>query len=135
MATSEPDPQPDPERARRTRGRLLWACAVLTLLVGVFQLSGVVSGLDGYGVLAWIGVVVAWVCLLALIVVYAACAQERTTLHQRVGPLDLFQVTTALLLITIVAGVLVPSRNTTALALLLPWGITYWLHNLKQPAE
>ncbi len=44
---------------------------------------------------------------------------------------DLFQVTTVLLLFAIVAGILMSS--TGALALLLPWGLSYWLHNLKAP--
>ena len=98
MAPSEPDPVPDPERARQTTTRLLWACAVLTLLAGVFQLSGILSDADGYDGLAWVGVVVGAVCLLALIAVYSACALGRLTLRARVlQRFDLFQVTTVLL--------------------------------------
>src|SRR6266516_5382185 len=84
MAPSEPDPVPDPARARRTTARLLSSCAALTLLVGVFQLSGILGNTGGYGVLAWIGVVVSALCLLALIAVYVACALERTELRRRV---------------------------------------------------
>ena len=132
MTPSEPDPVPDPERARRTTARLLWSAAGLTVLVGVFQLSGILSGADGYDVLAWVGVAVAGLCLLALVVVYSACAIGRLTLRTRVlGRVDVFQLTTILLLVAIVAGVLIPTRNSTGLALLLPFGLTYWLHNLE----
>ena len=134
MAPSEPDPVPDPERARRTSIRLLWSCAVLTLLVGVFQLSGILSAADGYDVLAWVGVAVTALCLLALIAIYSACALDRLTLRTRVlNRFDLFQVTTVLLLLAIVAGILMSS--TGALALLLPWGLSYWLHNLTVPTS
>ncbi|TCC56206.1 hypothetical protein E0H73_34195 [Kribbella pittospori] len=131
MAASEPDPV----RARHTTTRLLWACAVLTVLVAVFQLAGILSGNGEYDALAWVGVGVTAVCLLALVGIYCLCALDRLSLRTRVFRFDLFQVTTVLLLVAIVAGVLVPTRNTTALALLLPWGLTYWLHNLNQPAE
>jgi hypothetical protein len=134
MAPSEPDPVPDPERARQTTTRLLWACAVLTLLAGVFQLSGILSDADGYDGLAWVGVVVGAVCLLALIAVYSACALGRLTLRARVlQRFDLFQVTTVLLVLAIVAGI--PIHSTTALALLLPWGLAYWLHHLNAPTS
>ena len=134
MAPSEPDPVPDPERARQTTTRLLWACAVLTLLAGVFQLSGILSDADGYDGLAWVGVVVGAVCLLALIAVYSACALGRVTLRARVlQRFDLFQVTTVLLVPAIVAGI--PIHRTTALALLLPWGLAYWLHHLNAPTS
>ena len=134
MAPSEPDPVPDPERARQTTTRLLWACAALTLLAGVFQLSGILSNADGYDGLAWVGVVVGAVCLLALIAVYSACALDRLTLRTRVlQRFDLFQVTTVLLVVAIVAGI--PIHSTTALALLLPWGLAYWLHNLNAPTS
>ena len=129
MTPSEPDPEPD--RARRTSARLLWSCAGLTVLVGVFQLSGIVSGVGEYDALAWIGVVITALCLVALIAIYGACALNRTTLRRTVfGRSDLFQVTTVLLVLAIVAGVLFPTRNTISLALILPFGLTYWLHNL-----
>ncbi|HET6986477.1 MAG TPA: hypothetical protein VFI00_07660 [Kribbella sp.] len=130
MAPSEPDPVPDPEQARRTTTRLLWSCAVLTLLVGVFQLSGILRDADGYDALAWVGVAVAALSMLALIAIYCACALERLTLRTRVvDRIDLFQVTTVLLLLAIIAGI--PTSSTGALALLLPFGLTYWLHNLN----
>ena len=107
---------------------------MLTLLAGVFQLSGILNGADGYDAMAWVGVVVSAVCLLALIAVYSACALERLTLRTRVlDRFDLFQVTTVLLLLAIVAGI--PLHSTSALALLLPWGLTYWLHNLNTPTS
>lgn len=100
-------------------------------MVGVFQLADIVRGASTYGAAAWIAVVVALLAVLALIACYAACALERATLRTRViGRLDLFQTSTVVLLIAIVAGVLIPTRNTTALALLLPWGIAYWVHGL-----
>jgi len=106
-------------------------CAALTAMVGLFQFADIVSGLGQYGAMAWLGVIVAMLAVLALIALYGACALERATLHTRVlGRLDLFQVATVVLLVAITAGILIPTRNTTALALLLPWGITYWVHGL-----
>jgi hypothetical protein len=100
-------------------------------MVGVFQLADILREIDQYGALAWLGVVVAGVAVLALIAAFVACALERVTLRQRVvGKFDLFQVSSIVLLVAIAAGVLMPGRNTTALALLLPWGIGYWLHGL-----
>ncbi|MFG1819036.1 hypothetical protein ACGFIF_35095 [Kribbella sp. NPDC049174] len=127
-----PDPSPDPDRARRTAGRLLGGCAALTAMVGFFQVTDMLrEGVDQYGGTAWLGVVVAGLSLLALIALYVACTLNRTTLHTRVlGRLDLFQVSTVLVLVAITAGIAIPTRNTTALALLLPWGITYWVHGL-----
>ena len=131
MAPSESEPVPDPERARRTAGRLLWAAAVLTLIVGLFQLAGIIPGARVYDALAWIGVSVTGLAMLGLIAIYVACALDRASLRQTVlGRFDLFQVSTVLMVLAIVAGVLVPTRNSTALALLLPWGLTYWLRNL-----
>ncbi|MGW1344772.1 hypothetical protein ACWCOV_27275 [Kribbella sp. NPDC002412] len=111
--------------------RLLGTCAALTALVGVFQLAGILGGASQYGAGAWVGVVVALLAVLALIAGYGACALDRATLRTRViGRLDLFQASTVVLLIAITAGILIPTRNTTALALLLPWGIAYWVHGL-----
>ncbi|HEY4570768.1 MAG TPA: hypothetical protein VIH10_14935 [Kribbella sp.] len=136
---SEPDPsedsghEPDPEQAKRTSTRFLWSCAWLTVMVGFFLLSDVLRGDGGYGALAWLGVVVAILCLLALIAVYVACARDRITLRTNVvGRVDVFQVATVVTVVAVVAGVLVQTRNTTSLALLLPWGLTYWLYNLDR---
>ncbi|TDD24822.1 hypothetical protein E1218_15885 [Kribbella turkmenica] len=135
MAAPSPDPSPDPtpdaERARRTTARLLGGCAALTVLVGIFQLGEIVQGADEYGAGAWLGVTVAVLAILGLVALYGACALGRATLRTRlIGKLDVFQVATVLLLVAVTAGVLIPTRNTTALALLLPWGITYWVHGL-----
>ncbi len=104
-------------------------------MVGLFQLADILrEGVDQYGGSAWLGVAVAGLCLLALIALYGACTLNRATLHSRViGRLDLFQVTTVLVLVAITAGIVIPTRNTTALALLLPWAITYWVHGLGAP--
>ncbi|MFI7059832.1 hypothetical protein ACIBL3_02515 [Kribbella sp. NPDC050124] len=132
-SSPDPAPSPDPVRARRTTARLLGTSAALAALVGVFQLGDIIGSAAEYGAAAWIGVVVALLAVLALIACYAACALERATLRTRViGRLDLFQTSTVVLLIAIVAGVLIPTRNTTALALLLPWGIAYWVHGLPE---
>jgi multisubunit Na+/H+ antiporter MnhG subunit len=122
-------------RARRTAARLLGACAALTALVGMFQLADILRDADRYDTGAWIGVLVALIAILALIAVYGACALNRATLRTRMlGRLDLFQLSTAVLLVAITAGILIPTRNTTALALLLPWGISYWVHGLEAAA-
>ncbi|MEU4196575.1 hypothetical protein AB0E69_32035 [Kribbella sp. NPDC026611] len=136
-ADNEPDaeaePQPDPEKAQRTEARFLWMCGWLTLLVGVFLLSDNLRDNGKYGAGAWLGVVVVVLCLLALIAAYVLCALDRSSLRTRlVGPVDLFQLTTVLMLVTIIVGVLVPPQNRTALALILPWGLSYWLYNLPR---
>ncbi len=106
-------------------------------MVGLFQLADLLrEGVDQYGAAAWIGVVVAGLAVLALIALYGACMLDRATLHSRViGRLDLFQVSSVVVLIAIMAGIVIPTRNTTALALLLPWGITYWVHGLGAPSS
>jgi hypothetical protein len=124
---------PDPEQARRTSARLLLGCAALTAMVAIFQLGEIVQGADQYGGGAWLGVAVAGLSILGLIALYGACALNRATLRSRlIGKLDLFQVATVLLVVAIAAGILIPTRNTTALALLLPWGIAYWVHGLGE---
>jgi hypothetical protein len=106
-------------------------------MVGLFQLADLLrEGVDQYDAAAWIGVVVAGLSVLALIALYGACMLERATLHSHViGRLDLFQVSTVVVLVAITAGIVIPTRNTTALALLLPWGITYWVHGLGAPSS
>jgi phosphotransferase system glucose/maltose/N-acetylglucosamine-specific IIC component len=100
-------------------------------MVGVFQLADILRSADQFGGSAWLGVVVAGLAVLTLIAIYGACTLNRATLHtQVIGRLDLFRLSTAVLLVAITAGILIPTRNTTALALLLPWGITYWVHGL-----
>jgi hypothetical protein len=136
MASPASDPAPDPERARRTTRRLAWACAILTTLIGVFLIADVVRSSDRYGALAWLGVALAGLSIAALIAVYVACARGRTTLgHRLVGRFTVFQLSTVPLVVAVGADILIPARNTGALALLLPWGLTYWLHNLTPPDE
>jgi hypothetical protein len=128
----EAEPEVDPGEARRTRTGLMWTCAGLTAVVGIFELARVVMNAKQYDVLAWLGAIVAFVALVALIAGYVLCALGRTTLQAKlIGRFDFFQVSTVVVLLAIVAGVLVVAGSTTALALLLPWGLTYWLHNLN----
>lgn len=132
MAAQEPsDHTPDPARAQRTTRRLLWACVVLTTFVGVFLVADVVRSSPEYGVPAWFGVVLAGLSIAGMIAGFAACALGRLTLNQSViGKLTPFQVSTVLLVVAIGADILIPDRDTGGLALLLPWGIGYWLHHL-----
>ena len=136
MAPSDSSPDPvDPERSRRTAQRLLWLSAALTVVVGVFLLADVVGDSAQYGALAWIGVAVAAVSIAALLVAEVACALGRLALNQRlVGKLTVFQLATVLLVVAVGADILIPARDTGSLALLLPWGITYWLHHLTPAA-
>ncbi|TDW89570.1 hypothetical protein EV137_3366 [Kribbella pratensis] len=129
----EAEPKPDPEKARSTVDRLMWTSAWLTVMVGVFLLSGMLQAEGGYNVLGWLGAVVAILGLLALIAAYAACALNRITLRTKVlGSADLFQASTLVVAIVVICGLLVPSNNTAALAILLPWAVTYWLHGLTK---
>lgn len=132
-AEEEAEPKPDPEKARSTVDRLMWTSAWLTVMVGVFLLSGMLQADSGYNVLGWLGAVVAILGLLALIAAYAGCALNRITLRTKVlGPADLFQASTLVVTIVVICGLLVPSNNTAALAILLPWAVTYWLHGLTK---
>ncbi len=131
----EAEPKPDPEKARSALDRLMWTSAWLTVLVAVFLLSGMLQADGGYNALAWLGAVVAILGLLALIAAYGACALNRITLRTKiVGPADLFQVSTLVVVIVVICGLLVPTNNSAALAILLPWAVTYWLHGLTKEA-
>jgi hypothetical protein len=108
-------------------------CAWLTAIVGVFLLSDYLRDDGSFSALAWLGVVVEVLCLVGLITAYALCALDRTTLRSRpAGPLDLFQLTTIVMVIAVVVGVLIPPQHRTALALILPFGLSYWLYNLPR---
>ncbi|GAA2836437.1 hypothetical protein [Kribbella solani] len=125
---------PDVDKARRTVTKFLWSCGWLTLLVGVFLLSEIIQSDGKYNGLAWLGSVVAMLSVLAVAAAYVACALDRIALRTRLfGRFDLFQLITVVMLLAVVTGVLIPTEHTTALALLLPWGLSYWLHNLKTP--
>lgn len=121
-----------PERAQRIVTRLFWGCAALTLMVGVFLAVDVVKA-DSYKPLAWLGVALSAIAILGLTALYCGCALGRVDLGRVVvGKLNLFQLSTLGLVLAVGADILIPDRNTGGLALLLPWGITYWLHNLNQ---
>ncbi|MEU4391123.1 hypothetical protein [Kribbella sp. NPDC023855] len=126
--------EPNPERAQRTTLRVLWVCAALTVFVGVFLVADITKSADSYGTGAWVGVALAALSVLALITLYVACALGRVTLGTQVGRTNLFQLSAVCLVIAVGADILIPGRETGGLALLLPWGITYWLHNLNRPA-
>jgi hypothetical protein len=125
--------EPNPERAQRITLRILWACAALTVFVGVFLVADVIKSTDSYGTGAWVGVALATLAVLALTILYVACALGRVTLGTQVGRTNLFQLSAVCLVIAVGADILIPGRETGGLALLLPWGITYWLHNLNRP--
>jgi hypothetical protein len=125
--------EPNPERVQRTTVRLYWVSAVLTVLIGGFLVSDVAKSAADYRPLAWFGVALAALTLLALTALYVACALGRVTLDKQVGPTNLFQLSAICLVIVVGADILIPDRDTGGLAVLLPWGITYWLHNLNRP--
>jgi hypothetical protein len=113
--------------------RILWTCAWLTTLVGVFLLAGMFRSGGSYSVLSWLGAVVAVLCLLALIAGYVACGRSKLTLRTRLlGPFDVFQLSTVVVLIGVICGLLAPNSNNSALALLLPWALTYWMYGLDR---
>jgi cation transport ATPase len=163
MAQSDPEPEPTTEaeaeaaatevpektqaekdaeaadQARRAVNRFLWSCAWLTVLVGVFLVSGMIQSDRSFGVLGWLGAVLTCACLVALTAAYVLCARDRLTLRTRVlGPFDFFQVSTVVVVVAVICGLLVPTSNKSALALLFPWALTYWMYGLdrtKKPAD
>jgi len=133
------DPEPDAEPAPQRPNSLFWICTAVTVLIGVFQYTNSLSAMDGFDGPTVLGLVALTLCLLALAGIYALCALERTTLQARpYGRLDLFQVSTVLVVVAVLIGVLIPPRTTSTLGLLLPFGIGYWLYHLaaqKKAAE
>jgi hypothetical protein len=128
--------EPSTERAQRITKRILWGCAALCVMVGVFLVADVVHTADEYKPLAWVGVALSALAILGLAVLYVACALGKVDLGKIVvGKLSLFQLSAVCLVVAVGADILIPARNTGGLALLLPWGITYWLHNLNRPAD
>jgi FtsH-binding integral membrane protein len=112
-----------------------WVCAVLCLVIGLFLAADISKSNSQYGATAWIGVTLAAVLMLALTALYVACATGRLALRRvLVGTLTLFHLSTICVVVAVGADILIPARDTGSLALLLPWGITYWLYNLR-PAE
>ncbi len=128
-------PEPSPERAQRTIERLFWTSAALTAVIGIFLVADVVKSADTYEPLAWVGVALSALAMLGLIVLYVGCARGRLDLgRSAIGKLNFFQLSAIGLVVVVGADILIPDRDTGGLALLLPWGITYWLHNLdRQP--
>ncbi|WP_157979799.1 hypothetical protein [Kribbella monticola] len=122
--------------APETRTHLYWACSVLSALTLLFLLAKI-TGPAAFSTLAWIGAALTAISTLALTTLYAACALGRAHLSTHVGRFTLFQLSVAPLVIAIAAATTLPAHYTGTLALLLPWGITYWLHNLpeKPPAQ
>ncbi|MEV6265751.1 hypothetical protein AB0L64_01195 [Kribbella sp. NPDC051936] len=132
-SADEAEPTPDPEKAERTVERLMWSSAWLTVLVGVFLVVGIARSDSDYSAYAWLGAVVAFLGLLALAATYFACARKRITLRTRLrGPIDVFKGSTVVMVIVVICGLLVPTDNTPALAVLLPWAVTYWLYGLEK---
>ncbi|MGC4936920.1 hypothetical protein [Kribbella sp. DT2] len=125
----------DAEATTDRTSTFYWVCAALCLVVALFLAADISKSNSQYGAAAWIGVTLAAVLVLALTALYVACATGRLALRRvAVGSLTLFHVSTIAVVAAVGADVLIPARDTGSLALLLPWGITYWLYNLK-PAE
>jgi cation transport ATPase len=130
---SEPEtPEEAAERSRRSVRAFEWSCSWLTLLAGVFVIAGMYQTGGGFNALAWLGLVVVVVCMLALIALYVGCARDRVTLRTRIGPVDLFQASTVVVVIAVVCGLVVPTGNHSALSLLLPWALTYWIYGMDR---
>jgi len=128
--------EPTSGRTQRQVSRIYWSCAALTVVIGVFLVSDIIGSADRYDAGAWAGVAISALMILGLAAVYAGCAVGRLDLEQHVlGRFTLFQATAIAVVTAVGADVLIPDRDTGGLALLLPWGISYWLHNLdRRPA-
>jgi hypothetical protein len=125
-----------PERTQRIVTRVFWTCAALTVMIGVFLVVDVVKSADSYRTAAWVGVTLAALAIIGLAALYAGCALGRLDLSRPVvGKLNLFQVSAVGLVVAVGADILIPGRDTGGLALLLPWGISYWLHNLRPETQ
>ncbi|MGZ0149933.1 hypothetical protein ACXJJ3_22930 [Kribbella sp. WER1] len=136
--SKEPELTPE-EKARRTVRTFLWTCAWLTVLAAAFLLSDIVQSTKSFGPVGWFSVVLTYLSVAALLVGYFACALGRATLRTRLlSRFDLFQVSTLLIVIAVVFGLLIPTSHKAAVALLLPWALTYWMYGLdraKPPAD
>lgn len=134
-STDEAEEDPA-ERARRTTRAFEWSCAWLTLLAGAFVVTGMVQNDKKFTALAWLGAIAVIVCVLALTALYVGCARDKVTLRTRLfGAVDLFQASTVVIVIAVICGLAVPTDNHSALSLLLPWALTYWIYGMKPPAD
>jgi uncharacterized membrane protein YidH (DUF202 family) len=130
---ADDEPEDPAERARRTVRAFEWSCAWLTLLAGGFVISGMAQTEKNFNVLAWLGAIAVVLCVLALIALYVGCARDKVTLRTRaIGSLDLFKVSTVVVVIAVVCGLAVPTDNRSALSLLLPWALTYWIYGMDR---
>jgi cation transport ATPase len=121
------------ETSRRTVARFLWSCAWLTVLVAVFLFSGVLQVRSDFSAVAWLGTVVVYLCMAVLVAAYVGCALRRITLRTRLlGPVDVFQVSTVIVVVAVICGLAIPTDNKSAIALLFPWALTYWMYGLDR---
>jgi hypothetical protein len=120
--------------AAESRAHLYWACSALSAFTLLFLGAKVSSS---FSILAWICTALIVLATLSLAVLYAACALGRAQLSMTLGRATLFQLSVAPLLIALAAAATLPDHYTGTLALLLPWGISYWLHHLNanEPAD
>ncbi|GAA1590700.1 hypothetical protein [Kribbella karoonensis] len=127
-AEAEPEQTPE-EKARRMVRTFLWTCGWLTVLAGAFLLSDIAQSQKPFGVVGWLSVVLTYLCLAALVAGYFACALDKATLRTRLlGRFDLFQLSTVVVVVAVVFGLLIPTSHKAALALALPWALTYWMY-------
>ncbi|MFC0624930.1 hypothetical protein [Kribbella deserti] len=135
MAAADQSSQP----AQRSTALVYWICVVLTLLVGVFLAADASAG--GYGPVAWVGTSIAAVGLLALAGLYVACALGRIRLDTTIlagrfsGKASYLHVAIVCLVLVIGADILIPNREAGSLAVLLPFGIAYWLSHVTAEAN
>ena len=100
-----------------------WVCAIACLLIGLFLVADVVQSSSRYTVTAWIGVTLAAGLILGLTTLYAGCARGQLDLRQHLaGNFTLFHASTIAVVAAVGADILIPDRDTGALALLLPFG-------------
>lgn len=122
----------DAEATTDRTSTFYWVCAIACLLIGLFLVADVVQSSSRYGATAWTGVALSAVLILGLTALYAGCARGLLEMRQvLVGNFTLFHASTLAVVAAVGADILIPDRDTGALALLLPFGITYWLYNMK----
>ncbi|HZX08991.1 hypothetical protein [Kribbella sp.] len=130
---AEPELTPE-EKARRMVRTFLWTSGWLTILTAAFLLSDIIQSNRSFGAVGWLSVVLTYLCVLALVAGYFACALNQATLRTRLlGRFDLFQLSTVLIVVAVVFGLLIPTSHNAVLALLLPWALTYWMYGLDRP--